>query len=158
MKFPQLNLPKANIKLKGDSIWCILRKKYIKNTPEEWVRQHFIHYLISELNYPIGLMASEKIVKYNTMSKRCDIVSFNTELKTVMIVECKAPKVKLTEDVFYQVAKYNFTLKAPVLILTNGLQHIAAFVDVTNNEIKILDNLPTYDENIKLLREFDRKI
>lgn len=146
MNLPELNLPKANLKLKDDLIWCVLRKKYIKNTPEEWVRQHFIHYLINDLNYPPGLMASEKMVKYNGMSKRCDIVSFSNKLKTVLIVECKAPKVKLTEDVFYQIAKYNFTLKAPLLILTNGLQHIVAHVDVESNEVKYLEALPDFKE------------
>ena len=146
MNLPELNLPKANLKLKDDLIWCVLRRKYIKNTPEEWVRQHFIHYLINELNYPVGLMASEKMVKYNGMSKRCDIVSFSNELKTIMIVECKAPKIKLTEDVFYQIAKYNFTLKAPLLILTNGLQHIVAHVDVENNEVKYLEELPVFKD------------
>jgi hypothetical protein len=146
MNLPELNLPKANLKLKDDLIWCVLRRKYIKNTPEEWVRQHFIHYLINKLNYPVGLMASEKMVKYNGMSKRCDIVSFSNELKTIMIVECKAPKIKLTEDVFYQIAKYNFTLKAPLLILTNGLQHIVAHVDVENNEVKYLEELPVFKD------------
>lgn len=151
MNYPKLNLPKANLKLKDDLIWCVLRRKYIKNTPEEWVRQHFIHYLINDLKYPIGLMASEKIVKYNDMSKRCDIVSFSNELKTLMIVECKAPKIKLTEDVFYQIAKYNFTLKAPLLILTNGLQHIVAHIDVAANEIKYLEKLPNFEDNLKML-------
>jgi len=150
MNFPELNLPKAKLKLKDDLIWCVLRRKYIKNTPEEWVRQHFIHYLINELSYPIGLMASERIVKYNDMSKRCDIVAFSNELKTVVIVECKAPKIKLTEDVFYQVAKYNFTLKAPLLILTNGLQHIVAHVDVVNKEVKYLKEIPIYEKVVEL--------
>lgn len=152
MNFPKLNLPKAKLRLKDDLIWCVLRRKFIKNTPEEWVRQHFIHYLINDLNYPIGLMASEKMVKYNSMSKRCDIVSFSNDLKTLMIVECKAPKIKLTEDVFYQIAKYNFTLKAPLLILTNGLQHIAAHVDLVTNEVSYLNGIPNYSENLKMIK------
>lgn len=151
MKFPELNLPKANIKLKDDLIWCVLRNKYIKNTPEEWVRQHFIHYLINELNYPYGLMASERVVKYNDMSKRCDIVSFSNDLKTVLIVECKAPKVKLTKDVFYQIAKYNFTLKAPLLILTNGIQHIVAHVNSESNEIEFLKEIPSFENALKFI-------
>jgi len=150
MNFPELNLPKAKLKLKDDLIWCVLRRKYIKNTPEEWVRQHFIHYLINELSYPVGLMASESIVKYNDMSKRCDIVAFSNELKTLMIVECKAPKIKLTEDVFYQIAKYNFTLKAPLLILTNGLQHVVAHIDVASKEIKYLKEIPIYEKVVAL--------
>lgn len=148
--YPALNLPKADLRLKDNLIWDILRKKYVNHTPEEWVRQHFIHYLTSGLNYPIGLMASEKLVKYNKMSKRCDIVAFSNTLDTLMIVECKAPKIKLTEDTFYQIAKYNFTLRAPLLILTNGLQHIVAHIDIKKNEIKYLDKIPTFKENIKL--------
>jgi hypothetical protein len=149
--YPMLNLPKANLKLKDDLVWDVLRKKFVRNTPEEWVRQHFIHYLINDLNYPVGLMAAEKLVKYNKMSKRCDIVSFTNKLSTLMIVECKAPKIKLTEDTFYQVAKYNFTLKAPLLILTNGLEHIAAHIDLKSNEIKFLERLPTYQENLEFI-------
>ncbi len=149
--YPQLNLPKAMLKFKGDLIWDILRKKYVNHTPEEWVRQHFVHYLINELGYPSSLMASEKLVKYNNMSKRFDIVAFSNTLKTLMIVECKAPEIKLTEDVFYQIAKYNFTLKAPLLILTNGIQHIAAYIDVKNQEVKYLEKMLTFDENMKIL-------
>lgn len=152
--FPTLNLPKANLKLKDNLIWDVLRKKYVNHTPEEWVRQHFIHYLINDLNYPIGLMASEKLVKYNKMSKRCDVVAFSNQLNTLMIVECKAPKIKLTEDTFYQIAKYNFTLKAPILILTNGLQHIVAHIDLNENKIKYLETIPTFEENLKLAGNF----
>jgi hypothetical protein len=148
---PMLNLPKAQLKLKDDLIWDTLRKKYVRNTPEEWVRQHFIHYLLNDLLYPIGLMASEKLVKYNNMSKRCDIVAFSNQLNTLLIVECKAPKIKLTQDTFYQVAKYNFTLQAPLLILTNGLQHIVAQINLESKEIKYLDKIPTYQENLKLI-------
>jgi len=148
---PMLNLPKAELKLKDDLVWDVLRKKYVKNTPEEWVRQHFIQYLINDLAYPKGLMASERLVKYNKMSKRCDIVAFSNQLDTLMIVECKAPKIRLTEDTFYQISKYNFTLKAPLLILTNGLQHIAAHIDTDNNEIKYLEKIPTFKENLKLI-------
>ena len=96
--YPALNLPKANLNLKDNLIWDVLRKKYVRHTPEEWVRQHYIHYLITDLNYPLSLMASEKLVKYNKMSKRCDIVAFSNQFETLMIVECKAPKIKLTED------------------------------------------------------------
>ena len=149
--YPALNLPKANLKLKNNQIWDVLRKKYVNHTPEEWVRQHFIHYMINSLKYPVSLMASEKLVKYNTMSKRCDIVAFSNTLKTMVIVECKAPKVNLTEDVFYQIAKYNFTLKAPLLVLTNGLQHIVAQVDFKENKIIFSEKIPTFNENLKLL-------
>lgn len=142
IKYPMLNLPKANLKLLDNQIWDVLRQKYVLHTPEEWVRQHFIHYLM-ELGYSKNLMASEKLVKYNNMSKRCDIVAFNNKNETLLIVECKAPHIKLNQDTFYQVAKYNSVLNAKYLILTNGIQHIIAFVDKQNNEISFLKDVPT---------------
>ena len=152
--YPALNLPKANLNLKDNLIWDVLRKKYVRHTPEEWVRQHYIHYLITDLNYPLSLMASEKLVKYNKMSKRCDIVAFSNQLETLMIVECKAPKIKLTEDTFYQIAKYNFTLNSPLLVLTNGIQHIVAHIDTSKNEIVFLDEIPDYKKNLELMGNF----
>jgi hypothetical protein len=149
--YPTLNLPKANLKLKDNTIWDVLRKKYVKHTPEEWVRQHYIHYMVNVLNYPLSLMASEKLVKYNNMSKRCDIVAFSNQLNTLIIVECKAPKIKLTADTFYQISKYNFTLNSPLLILTNGLEHIVAQISPSENEIIFLDSIPSYQENLKLM-------
>jgi len=144
-KYPILNLPKANLKLKPNQIWDILRKKYVLHTPEEWVRQHFIHYLIS-LGYSENLMASEKLVNYNNMSKRCDIVAFNNKNETLLIVECKAPHINLTEDTFYQIAKYNSVLNAKFLILTNGIQHIVAHVDKQKNEISYLKEIPKFGD------------
>jgi hypothetical protein len=140
-KYPILNLPKAELKLKNNHIWDVLRQKYVLHTPEEWVRQHFIHYLI-DLGYSKNLMASEKLVKYNNMSKRCDIVAFNNKNETLLIVECKAPHIKLTQDTFFQIAKYNSVLNAKYLILTNGIQHIIAFVDKKNNQISFLKEIP----------------
>jgi len=142
IKYPMLNLPKADLKLLDNQIWDVLRQKYVLHTPEEWVRQHFIHYLMA-LGYSKNLMASEKLVKYNNMSKRCDIVAFNNKNETLLIVECKAPHIKLTQDTFYQIAKYNSVLNAKYLILTNGIQHIIAFVDKQNNEISFLKDIPT---------------
>jgi hypothetical protein len=152
--YPKLNLPKTNLKLKGDTVWDILRKKYVLNTPEEWVRQHYIHYMVNILKYPNSLMASERLVKYNGLSKRCDIVAYSNQLKPILIVECKSPKIKLTEDTFYQVAKYNFTLKAPLLVLTNGLQHNAAHIDTNTNKVNFLAEMPSFEENLKLSCDF----
>ena len=141
-----LNLPPAQIKRKEDKIWERIRKKYIKSTPEEEVRQRFISYLIDHLGYPEGRMVSEYKVVYNGMNKRCDIAIFNADMKCQVIVECKAPKIKITEDTFYQIAKYAFVLKAPILILTNGLNHYCAIVDQTSGEIQYMENIPTYQE------------
>lgn len=150
----ELNLPKAELIIKNNSIWDVLRKKYVKLTPEEWVRQHFIHYLITHLNWPIGLMASEHKVNYNNMAKRCDIVSFTKNLNPLLIVECKAPSIALNEDIFYQIAKYNFTLKAPFLILTNGIDHVMAFVNKDKKEIQYLENILDYNQALALTHNF----
>ena len=146
---PKLNLPSFNIRTQDQQIWDRLRKKYVPNDPEEWVRQNFIYYLIEHLGYPEGLMASEYTVNYNKMKKRCDIVVMNRELQAVVIVECKAPHIRLTEDTFYQIARYNHVLKAPLLILTNGLQHFCALVK-TDGTISYLQEIP----NKKALESF----
>jgi hypothetical protein len=139
--FTPLNLPPAKLKLRANQIWDVLRGKYVKLTPEEWVRQHFIHYLIT-LGYSKNLMASEQLVKFNTMSKRCDIVAYNNKNETLLIVECKAPHIKLSIDTFYQVAKYHAVLNSKLLILTNGLQHIVASVDKDHQKINFLKEIP----------------
>ncbi|MCB9223469.1 MAG: type I restriction enzyme HsdR N-terminal domain-containing protein [Crocinitomicaceae bacterium] len=149
--YPPLNLPPANLKIQGTYIWDPLRKKYLKNTPEEWVRQHFIAYLLDHLNYPAGRMVSEYTVDYDGMKKRCDIAIFNSELKVDVIVECKAPHIELNEDTFYQIAKYSRVLQASLLILTNGMNHYCAFIDKKGNELKYLREIPTSEELIVLL-------
>jgi hypothetical protein len=141
---PVLNLPQAHLKIKENQIWDILRRDYVRLTPEEWVRQNFIHYLINHLHYPTGRMVSEYQVKYNGMNKRCDIAVFDTLAKTEMIVECKAPHISINEDTFYQIAKYTHSLGAKYLILTNGLEHYCAFIDTSNNQLTYLTEIPDY--------------
>ena len=149
--YPELNLPENNVRLKDNKIWDRLRKKWYKSTPEEWVRQNFINYLIDVKSYPEGRLVSEHLVKYDGMNKRCDIALFNSDLKVDVIVECKAPKVDLTQDTFYQIARYNKVLLASLLILTNGLHHYCAFVDLKNKELKFLPEIPSFKELQKLL-------
>ena len=148
MKMPQLNLPKVALKTKSVEgtiqVFDVIRKKYFVLTPEEWVRQHFIHYLNIEKNYPMGLMGVEKMIKYNSMQTRADIVLYNGEGKPNMIVECKAPKVKITQDTFNQIAKYNFQLKVDFLVVTNGIQHYCCQMDCEKNEITFLEDIPTF--------------
>ena len=148
MKMPQLNLPKVALKTKSVEgtiqVFDVIRKKYFVLTPEEWVRQHFIHYLNTEKNYPMGLMQVEKMVKYNALKTRADIVLYTTEGKAKMIVECKAPNVKITQDTFNQIAKYNFKLKVPFLVVTNGMQHFCCRMDYKNNSISFLDDIPIF--------------
>ena len=148
MNLPQLNLPIAALKTKlvegTTQVFDQVRKKYLVLTPEEWVRQHFIHYLNQEKNYPLGLMGMEKMVKYNGMQTRADIVLYTTDGKPNMIVECKAPNVKITQDAFNQIAKYNFKLQVPFLVVTNGIQHFCCQMNYENNSIKFVEEIPKF--------------
>ena len=148
MNMPQLNLPNATLKTKlvggTTQVFDAVRKKYLVLTPEEWVRQHFIHYLNSEKKYPLGLMGVEQMVKYNEQSTRADIVLYTSEGNPNMIVECKAPKVKITQDTFNQIAKYNFKLRVDFLVVTNGMQHFCCAMDYENNKITFLEEIPHF--------------
>ncbi len=145
---PQLNLPNVDLKtklVKGTTqVFDIVRKKYLILTAEEWVRQHFIHFLHLEKNYPLGLMGVEKLVKYNNMSTRADIVLFTNEGRPNMIVECKGPNVAISQDTFYQIAKYNFNLKVQYLVVTNGLKHYCCKVNYDSDKIDFLKEIPDY--------------
>ncbi len=121
-----------------------VRKKYLLLNPEEWVRQNFIHYLNKEKRYPLGLMGVEQMVKYNSLKTRADIVIYNLEGKPNVIVECKAPEVKINQDTFNQIAKYNSQLKVKYLIVTNGMKHFCCQMDYENNKITFLEDVPTY--------------
>ena len=120
----KLNLPDFNIKLRKaeGKVWIfdMIRKKFIVLTPEEWVRQHFIHYLINHLNYPKSLFRIEGSLTYNKLQKRSDILIYDRGGKPWMLVECKAPTIKLTQKAFNQVAVYNMTLGAQYIAVTNG--------------------------------------
>mgnify|MGYP002526915181 FL=1 len=141
-------LPNVALKTKSVEgtiqVFDVIRKKYFVLTPEEWVRQHFIHYLNNEKNYPMGLMGVEKMIKYNALKTRADIVLYTREGKAKMIVECKAPNIKITQDTFNQIAKYNFKLKVEYLVVTNGMQHFCCRMDYENNSISFLDDIPTF--------------
>ena len=148
MNMPQLNLPNAVLKTKlvegTTQVFDAVRKKYLVLNPEEWVRQHFIHYLNLEKKYPLGLMGVEKMVKYNEQSTRADIVLYTNQGKPNMIVECKAPNVKITQDAFDQIAKYNFKLRVDFLVVTNGMKHFCCAMDYENNKITFLEDIPQF--------------
>ena len=148
MTIPQLNLPNAALKTKlvegTTQVFDVVRKKYFKLTPEEWVRQNFIHYLNIEKNYPMGLMGVEKMIKYNNLQTRADIILYNKEGNPTMIVECKAPDVKITQDTFNQIAKYNFKLKVKILVVTNGMQHFCCEMDYEKNTNCFLNEVPAF--------------
>ena len=148
MDFPKLNLPNVVLKTKlvegTTQVFDVVRKKYFKLTLEEWVRQHFIHYLNQDKNYPLGLMGIEKMIKYNNLKTRADIVIYNINREPSMIVECKAPDIKITQDTFDQIARYNFSLRARYLVVTNGIQHFCCLMDYEKPMISFLEDIPSY--------------
>ncbi len=113
-------------------------------TPEEWVRQNFVQFLIEEKKYPISLIALEKQLTINNRKKRTDILVFNTDGKPDIVVECKAPAIKITQATFDQIARYNLTLKANYLIVTNGLEHFYCKMDFENETYIFLKTIPEY--------------
>ena len=150
--FTPLNLPKASLKLTKSNgeifVWDVFRKKKLLLTPEEWVRQHFLHFIVNEKQVPIGLIASEYTIEVNKLQRRCDGVIFNRNSKPIAIIECKAPEVNLSENTFYQIAQYNFKLQVDWLILTNGLNTIVAKLNHIQNGIDYFQEVPRFEEMI----------
>ena len=144
----QLNFPAYNFRLKSNEnktlIFDKFRKKYLVLTPEEWVRQHIAMYLLEEKKYPISLIALEKQLTINGLKKRTDIVVFDTDGSPNIIVECKAPSVKITQATFDQIARYNLKLKAKLLVVTNGLQHYYCMLDTKKEQYVFLPEIPAY--------------
>jgi hypothetical protein len=144
----RLNLPTYNFKIKNSQnktlIFDKLRKKYVVLTPEEWVRQHFIHFLIEEKKYPVTLIAIEKQLIINNLKKRTDILIFNRNGNPEIIIECKAPSIKISQNTFDQIARYNLKLKATFLIVTNGLSHFYCKMDFKNKTYLFLKEIPNY--------------
>lgn len=142
----KLNLPSFEYKLKdaNGKVWIFdgIRKKYVVLTPEEWVRQHFINYLIDHIHYPKALLRVEAGLKYNKLSKRSDIVVYDRNGMPWMVVECKAPDIVIDEKSAMQVSIYNKTLKATYVVLTNGMKHLCFDV---SKEIKSLSELPAFE-------------
>ncbi|MEO9482070.1 MAG: type I restriction enzyme HsdR N-terminal domain-containing protein [Ekhidna sp.] len=118
-----LKLPEFDVKLKDDNVFCLIRKKWVFLTPEEWVRQHFLHLLIAHLDYPRGMFKLEHTMSYFKSLKRSDIIVLDREGGVFLLVECKAPDVKLDQKVLNQVATYNKVLDANYLAITNGMRH-----------------------------------
>ena len=143
-----LNLPTYQFKIKSKEnkqfIFDLIRKKYVVLTPEEWVRQHILHFLIFKKGYPKSLIAVEKQLTINTLVKRFDILVFNTKGLAHLIIECKAPKVKITQDAFDQIARYNLKLNAAYLMVSNGLDHYYCELDTINEQYLFLKDLPAY--------------
>jgi len=126
-------------------IFDIIRRKYVVLTPEEWVRQHVVHYLIQSLSYPKSLISIERGANYNTMQKRSDLCVYNQNGNPHLLVECKAAQVPITQDVVKQVSVYNQTLQAPYLVITNGLQHYCWQVNIETKQFQPLQEIPVCD-------------
>lgn len=123
-----------------------VRRKYVRLTPEEWVRQNFIQYLVNEGKYPAGLMGVEVMFLLNKLKRRVDILIHNRRGKPVMIVECKEPDVKIDDSVFDQIVVYNMGLKVPYIVVTNGIVHYACKLDTEKPGYNYLDVIPLYEE------------
>ena len=118
-------------------------------SPEEWVRQHCIHYLINFKDYPVGLIQVEKKLKVNRREKRYDLVGFNRDGSIALLVECKAPTVPITQKSFDQVAQYNFVLNSDFLMITNGLHHFYCQMDFREKKYLFLKDLPSFNAVMK---------
>ena len=144
----KLNFPKYNFRFKSNEnktlIFDIIRKKFVVLTPEEWVRQHAIHFLISEKKYPAAHINVEKQLQLNDTVKRYDIVVFNKDGSIQIIAECKAPSIKTSQQTFDQIARYNLALKSETLMVTNGLEHFFCKMDFENKKYLFLKDLPSY--------------
>lgn len=146
----RLNLPSFEIKLRGTKaqpqIFDILRKKYIALTPEEWVRQHFVHFLVEHKGYPAALMANEIQLKVGEKTLRADSVLYSRDLKPRMIIEYKAPHIPITQKVFDQISIYNMLLHVDYLVVSNGLQHYICKMDYNDKKYLFLEDIPDYEE------------
>ena len=144
----ELNLPKYGIKIKNDkghqSIFDVLRRKYVALTPEEWVRQHFVHFLIEHKGYPQALMANEIQLAIGNKKLRCDSVLYDRTLKPRMIIEYKAPTVNITQKVFDQITIYNMLLHVDYLVVSNGIKHYCCRMDYANQKYLFLEDIPDY--------------
>lgn len=146
-KMLALNLPRFEPKIKKADrlyVWDQIRKKYVALTPEEWVRVHFVNYLITDKGYPESLIANESQIKLNGLKKRCDTIVYNNKLTPLAIVEYKAPDVKITQDVFDQIVRYNIVLKVKFLIVSNGMEHYCCRMNYDDLSFDYLPNIPDY--------------
>lgn len=148
-----LNLPVFPFRIRQEGekkvIFDAFRKRFVALTPEEWVRQHFLTWLHLHKGYPMGLIAVEVSLKYNNMQKRADAMIYGINGQPLMIVECKAPEVQITQEVFDQIARYNFSFGVKFLAVTNGLKHYCCKNTGAGLQWKFLEEVPGF-ENLSL--------
>lgn len=146
----ELNLPAYDVRMRGTrekpEIFDFLRKKYVALTPEEWVRQHFTHWLVEHKGYPKGLLGNEIMLKCGEKVLRCDSILYDKDAQAQMIIEYKAPTVSLTQRVFDQISAYNLLLHVDYLVVSNGLQHYCCLMDYERRSYTFLKAMPDYDE------------
>ena len=149
-----LNFPAFEVRTKTEGkrilILDSIRKKYVALTPEEWVRQHLINYLVKDKGYPAMLISVEMPLKYARMDKRSDVLVNDRNGHPLMLVECKAPEVNITKKVFEQIAVYNLTIQAPCLMITNGLQHYCLAAATDSTPACFLNEVPDYNGLLKM--------
>ncbi len=143
-----LNFPPYTFRFKNSEnkilIFDLIRKKFVSLQPEEWVRQHVVHQLIFDKNYPVSLVNVEKELTINQLKKRYDIVIFNSDGSIYLLVECKSPEIKITQMVFDQIARYNLALKSNYLMVTNGLDHFYCQMNFEEEKYTFLDHIPDF--------------
>jgi hypothetical protein len=148
--FPRLNLIPATLKITKNEdkyfVWDVWRKKKIQLTPEEWVRQHLLHFLVNYKGFPSERMAVEMQIEVNQLKRRCDAVVFNQLGNPQIIIECKEPDISINAQVVHQIAQYNAKLNTQWLILSNGLEHVTIFIDAKTGALKQHTELPNYSE------------
>ena len=144
----RLNLPTYSFTVKSEGarqyIFDNIRRKYVALTPEEWVRQHFIRFLVSKKSCPPSLIAIEKQFRVNKMSRRADILVYSRKARPVMMVECKAPQVQINQQVLDQLALYNLRFNVSYLVLTNGMVHYCCFLDAGKGGYRYMEDIPDY--------------
>jgi hypothetical protein len=148
IQLPTLNFPAMDFRFKEDNnkalIYDPCRKKYVFLTPEEWVRQHCISFLHNFKHVPLSMISVEKALNINTLVLRYDIVVYSKIASPLLLVECKAPEVKISPSTFDQIAAYNLQLKVPFLFVSNGLEHFFCQVDFNKSKLTFLKELPDY--------------
>ena len=145
-----LNLPKTDLKIitkdGKQQVFDILRRKYVTLTPEEWVRQQFVHFLIQHKGYPAECIGNEISITLNGTKKRCDSVVYGQNAQPAMIVEYKSPQVEISQQVFEQISRYNIKLKVKWLIVSNGLRHYCCRIDYENGTCQFVEDIPPYND------------
>jgi len=146
----KLNLPAYDFKYRTDGknllVLDVYRKRFVKLTPEEEVRQRFARYLVEEKGFPASLIMTEYALEVNKLARRCDILVHKPAGYPALLVECKAPEVKISQATFDQVARYNLAFRVKYLIVTNGLKHYCCQIDFDTEKVSFLSEIPDYEE------------